>query len=227
MLKLSDSRNFSRTLASFGLLIGPAMFVVGGLIQPVWSDNSTTYLDQVAGARSLHLLSGVIWSAGSIMFVAGLLGVVKLMRGRAVTLGQFGAGLMAIGIMLFSGSYVFYAVDVLLADYADRAAAAEILGIFQESGLIGLFFMTSFLVCIMIGSLLLAVALIRRRIVAIWSPIVLILSVVVGFFAETQLLNTISFVLLTAALAPLAARMWCSSDEAWGNWEQLEATVRE
>ena len=52
------------------------------------------------------------------------------------------------------------------------------------------------------------------------SPILLVVSMLLGFFAseESAIVNAISFLILTAALAPLAMLIWGLSDE-WERWE--------
>jgi hypothetical protein len=74
-----------------------------------------------------------------------------------------------------------------------------------------------------LGVLLVAVALALRRVVPIWSPIALVLAVVVGFLPDNKVasVNRVALVLLgTAALAP---RIWALSDDEWEAWQPLPA----
>jgi hypothetical protein len=80
MLDLSDSRNFSRTLAALGLFLGPLLFVLGTLIDPAWADDRGEYLQAVGEAPGRYLLAGALWTLGSLLFIPGALGVAKLMR---------------------------------------------------------------------------------------------------------------------------------------------------
>lgn len=50
------------------------------------------------------LAAGALWTIGSLLFPPGVLGAMKLMRGRGITLGQIGAGLMSIGLILFAAN---------------------------------------------------------------------------------------------------------------------------
>jgi hypothetical protein len=220
MLDLSDSRNFSRTLSGLGLLGGPLLFFLGSILDPAWADDPVQYLGEVGAAGNRYLLAGVAWSLGSLLLVAGLLGVIKLMRGKGVTLGQVGAGLMCVGAMLFSSTFAFYGIDVALAGHADQEAAATVSRTLDDSAAIGAFFMVTFFGGIVLGSLLLAIALFRRRIVPVWSPALLIASTV-GSFAEDQWLNVVSLALLVAAVFPLSAKIRSLTDEAWAQWQPL------
>ena len=53
------------------------------------------------------------------------------------------------------------------------------------------------------------------------SPILLVVSMLLGFFAseESAIVNAISFLILAAALAPLAMLIWWLSDDEWESWE--------
>jgi hypothetical protein len=70
-----------------------------------------------------------------------------------------------------------------------------------------------------LGLTLLAVALLRKRLAAFWSPILLIVASVFWHVAGGEgVIDALALLMLTAALAPLAARMWSLSDEDWELW---------
>ena len=95
MLKLSDSRNFARTLAGLGLILAPLAFLVATLVSPAWEEETGEYLNELAGNEGAHVASGLLFLLGALLFVAGMLGLIRLLRGRGVTLGQVGAALNA------------------------------------------------------------------------------------------------------------------------------------
>jgi len=221
MLDVSDSRNFSRTLAGLGLVLGPLFFLIGSMIDPAWSDNRATYLETVAGAPGRYLFAGALWTLGALLFIPGMLGVMKIMRGRGLTLGQVGAGLITFGLILLAGNLAFYGMDVAMAQFADRNAAVAMVEAMEGSAVLGPYYMVAFLGGVVLGSILLAVALFRRRVVPVWAPVLLVASTLLGFVGETQLLSTLSLLLLVAGLFPLSRRILSLSDEAWALWEPL------
>jgi hypothetical protein len=223
MLKFSDSRNFSRTLAGIGLIAGPLLLAIGALIDPAWSDDSAEYLQEVADDKGRYAIAGVLWTLGTLVFIAGTLGLIKLLRGRGVTLGQVGAGLITIGLIAFTAVLAFNAFDIEMADAENREAMVALSDSVEDNALLTVYFFGFFLGGIVLGSLLLAIALFRRRIVPIWSPILLVVAIVVGFFATSAVVNAISFLVLLAALAPLAMRILALSDDDWERWEPLAA----
>jgi hypothetical protein len=221
MLRFSDSRNFSRTLAAIGLIAGPLLFCIEALLDPAWASDSAEYLAEVAADKGRYIAAGAVGTIGSLLFIPGLLGVMRLFRGRSVTLGQIAAGLLAVGVIGLTAGLAFNGFDVILADSADREAAVQIYDEGDENGAVIAYFLFFFFIGIVLGSILLAIALFRRRIVPIWSPILLVVAILLGFFAseESAIVNAISFLVLTAALAPLAMRIWGLSDDEWERWE--------
>jgi uncharacterized protein DUF4386 len=227
MLRFSDSRNFSRTLAAIGLLAGPLLLCIQSLLDPAWASDSAEYLGEVADDKGRYIAAGAVGTIGTLLFIPGLLGLMRLFRGRSITFGQIAAGLLTMGAIGLTAGLAFNGFDVILADHADRAAAVQIYDQVDENGATLSYFLFFFVVGIVLGSILLAIALFRRRIVPIWSPILLVVAIVVGFFAseESAVVNAISFLILTAALFPLAMIIWGLSDDDWGRWElPLEAT---
>jgi hypothetical protein len=228
MLKWSDSRNFGRTLAAIGLVAGPLLLMVGSLVDPAWSDDSAEYVQEVADASGRYVVAGAVWTIGTLLFVAGALGLVRLLRRRAgITLGQAGATLLTVGLIALTPALAFNALEVAVVDTADQQTAAAISDASEDSVALAIYFFGAFLGGIVLGSLLLAVALIRRRIVPIWSPILLIVSMVAAFaIGNTSVGSALSFLLLTAALVPLALLIWSLRDDDWERWEPLEAMGR-
>jgi len=212
-------------LAAVGLFMGPLLFFLGTLVDPAWGDDQAAYLEAVAGAPGRYLFAGALWTIGCLLFIPGALGVMKLMRGKGITLGQVGAGLMALGLILFSSNLAFYGADVVMAQFADRPAAVALSEALQDDAVVNGFFMATFLGGIVLGSILLAVALFRRRIVPVWSPVLLVASTVLGFVGQTQILSALSLLILTAGFAPLGQRIWSLSDEAWAQWEPLPSDL--
>jgi hypothetical protein len=222
VLNPSDSRTFGRTLAALGLVAGPILLLLASLLDSAWSADPAQYLQQVADSRERYLTAGVFWTLGALFLVAGALGAAKLMRGRGVTLGQLGAWLIAFGTILFSAAVGFNGIDVVLADFPDRQAAVALFDGMENNPFVTAYYFIAFLGGIVLGSVLLAIALFRRRIVPIWSPILLVVSTVLGFLGgEMQLLTALSLLLLAVALFPLAMRIWSLTDESWGRWEPL------
>ena len=88
MLKINDSVEFSRTSAAVSLVLGALCFLAASLVEPAWASGERAYLAEVAAAANRYQASGVLNALGYTASVFGLVGVVHLLRGRRVTLGQ-------------------------------------------------------------------------------------------------------------------------------------------
>ena len=219
MLRLGDSANFGRTLAAVGLLAGPLLLAISSILDPAWEDTAAAYLAEVADNKGAYIAAGVIATIGTLIFIVGMLGVMRLMRRQRVTLGQVAAGLLTFGLIGLTPLLAFNGFDVVLAEADNRDAAVAIYEDVEESAALGIYWVSFFLVGIVLGSILLAVALFRRRIVPLWSPVLLIVAIVVGFFGESAVVSALSFLVLGAALYPLAMRIWSLGDDQWKHWE--------
>jgi hypothetical protein len=167
----------------------------------------------------VDLTAEVAATIGSLALVAGAAGLMRLMRGRRVTLGQLGAALLAVGLIGQTGSLAFNIFDIAMADFDDRKTMAAFRHELVHDAAYSAYSLTFVLGGIVIGSIVLAIALVRRRIVPIWSPILLAVGTSVWFVSsEERLVNAVSNVLVLAALLPLALLIWSLSDDEWEQW---------
>jgi hypothetical protein len=226
MLRFGDSANFSRTLAAICLVTGPLLLAVSALIDPAWSDDSETYFSEVAANSGVHAVSGTISTVGTVIFIVGMLGVLHLLRRRSVSLGQIAAGLVVFGLIGLAPGMAFYGIDIALAQADNREVAVGIYD--SEPPILVAYWMTFFFGGIVLGFVLLAVALFRRRIVPIWSPALLMVALGLTFLVQGAILNALAYVVLALAVLPLAMRIWNVSDDQWRQWElPLERAGRE
>ena len=221
MLKLSDSRNFGRTLGGIGLIAASILFVASTAVDPAWDEGTADYLAEVAADDGLYLLAGILNLVGALFLIAGLLSVIHLLRRRRVTLGQIGAGLVLIGAVAVAANYIISVFEIVSTDEKfDRAQMVELFEDAEESGEAAPFFVM-FLGGLVLGAILLAVGLWRQRAVAVWVPILLVVGNIVGFAGESQGLALVSSVILAAALIPLGLKILSVSDDDWERWEVL------
>jgi hypothetical protein len=225
---LSDSRRFSRRFAAIALVAAPVLWTVGTLVDPAWSDDTAEYLTEVADNEGLYLLSGVLWTLGGLLLVVGLLGVMRLVRGRRVTLGQIGVGLMIFGAIGLSSGLAFNGFEIAMATEDNREAMVTLSDNLEDSAALAIFWLGFFFVGIVLGAILLTIALFRSKIVPVWVPILLVVSIVLGFVSgDNKWLTALSFAVLTAAFVPLAQRMMATSDDAWERWELSAARAEQ
>ena len=216
---LSDSRRFSRKFAAIALVAAPVLWAVGSVIDPAWSDDTAEYLTEVADNEGLYLISGVLWTVGGLLLVVGLLGVMRLLRGRRVTLGQIGAGLMIFGAIGLTSGLAFNGFEIAMATEDNREAMVTLSDNLEDSGALAIYWLSFFILGIVLGALLLTIALFRSKVVPVWAPILLIVAIAIGFVGgDDKWITALSFVVLAAGFFPLAQRMLATSDDAWEHW---------
>ncbi len=217
----TDARTFARLLAAVCLVLGPTCFLVGAAVDPAWADDNAEYLDEVAGAPGRYQLAGFLSLVGAVLTVVGLLGVIHLLRGPRITLGQIGASLALIGSIFLAGTFPINVMEAVGAENFDRATMIDLFETVEDSGWAAVYFI-AFLGGLVLGMVLLAIGLFLQRGAApVWVPALLLISVVASFFATGQLFNVITSALLVVAMAGLAARILTVSDEDWSRWTVL------
>lgn len=232
MLEIDNSVGFSRTAAAVSLVLGALFFLAASLVEPAWAFDERTYFAEIAAAPNRYQASGVLNALGSTATVFGLVGVLHLLRGRRVTLGQLGAGLVIMGSVLLAGHWLVVLVETAGAQ-GDPGRALELLTAASQSPWAVLVAVGG-LGSTLLGPVLLAVGLRTRRAAPVWVPIALVLYAAVPFFpsdgpppgtyqwrSSSQASAVVSSVLLGAALVGLARRILSLPDEAWARWQPL------
>jgi hypothetical protein len=236
MLKINDSVEFSRTSAAVSLMLGALFFLAASLVEPAFAPGERAYLDEIAAAANRYQASGVLNALGSTATVFGLVGVLHLLRGRRVTLGQLGAGLMIMGSVLMAGHWLIVLVETAGAQ-VDPDRALQLLTTAQESPWAALLSVGA--VGLILGPVVMAVGLWTRRATPVWVPVALLLSTAVTFLpsnapppgtyqwrTSSQAIAVVSSALLGAALVGLALRILSLPDEAWARWQPLPDAPR-
>ena len=78
---------------------GPLLLAISSILDPAWEDTAAAYLAEVADNKGAYIAAGVIATIGTLIFIVGMLGVMRLMRRQRVTLGQVAAGLLTFGLI--------------------------------------------------------------------------------------------------------------------------------
>ncbi|MEJ7803731.1 MAG: hypothetical protein WKH68_10245 [Candidatus Limnocylindria bacterium] len=207
-------------LAAAGLVLGPLLFLLDGVIDPAWADDDAAYLAEVASSRTAYITAELASTIGALLLIAGMVGVMRVMRGPRVTFGQVAAGVVTVGLIGLTGSLAFSVFDLAMAGFDDRGAMVELRAELQDSGPYRAFWLAFSAIATLGGLILLAIALYRRRIVARWAPAAVCVAILLWYLGGSeQALYTASWVLLSIAFAPLAARIWSLGDDAWAQWE--------
>src|SRR3712207_3086735 len=170
MLKINDPRNFRRTAAGLCLIAGPLVTLIGGLVTP-WETTETTaaYLQALAENPTRAQISAVLLYFGFLLTAVGIFGIIHLLRHRAVVLAHV-AGVLAVwGWVTLPGLLVSDFYDLSLAQWGNRQDAIAISE--RAEGYVGGAILGIPVLLGMFGLILLCVALWRARFAPLWVPL--------------------------------------------------------
>jgi Domain of unknown function (DUF4386) len=218
MLKLSDGRNFGRTLTGLCLIAGPILLLIAQLVSPDVSDNNKVKeLADVAAHKGSYLVGGLIFMVAGLVLLGAAIGLIHLFRGRRVTLGQVAGSLLALGSAASVAFYAFTTVEYEMVNISglDRTQMARLLDKGQESAAALPLFLV-FVVGIVIGLILLGIAAWRRHVVPVWAGIALIVGGVLAFAGgDSKVINIVDFAVLVVGLGSIGLAVLSMSDEEW------------
>jgi hypothetical protein len=216
MLRVSDQRNFARTLAGLSLMVAPLLLLISTLIGPDLSDDGAKRLSEIAGNEGRYVASRYLLLIGAWVFVPGLLGLSRVFRGQRVMLGQVGAGLLLIGwistIAFFGlGGYEYEAAR----QRSGRALMGQLVERVNDSRVMMPMIIITFVVGIAIGSLIVAWSLWRRRLAPPWVPAALVIWTILDIIANSVAVSAVALAFLLVGLGSVGLKVLSMSDEEW------------
>jgi hypothetical protein len=218
VLRFSDARNFGRTLTGLLLFAAPVTILIATLIEPDTDhDNKLQELNAVAAHKTMYLVSGLVFFIGGLMIVALGPGLMRLFRGpKGVTAGQVAGSLLMIGGTVTAGWYALGAAEYEMVNHTglDRQALATFLHK-ANSGSSILPLVVVFMVGIVIGSILLAVANWRTRVAPAWASAAIVAGGILAAVGSGQLISIISSVVLLVGFGAIGFSVLSMSDEEW------------
>jgi hypothetical protein len=219
VLRFSDARNFGRTLTGLLLIVAPAVLLVSSAISPNTDhDNKVQELNAVAAHKGSYLLSGILFLVGGLLVIAMGIGIMRLFRGDGgVTAGQVAGALLVLGGTVTMAWYAFGVMEYEMVNEKglDRQAMATFLHKSNDAAPLAVLFIL-FLLGIVIGTIVLAIANWRTRVAPVWVSVAIVLGGVIGAFGSGKGIEIATFVVLFAGLAALGTRVLAMSDEEWG-----------
>jgi hypothetical protein len=223
MLEIKNANNFRRTALGLCLIAGPLLALVGGLVTP-WetADTTAAYLTALVESPARAQVSAVLLYFGYLLMAVGVFGMMHLLRRRAVVLGHVAGALAVWGWVSLPGmlSEDFY--DLSLSASADRQAAIEISD--RAGGVRGLGRHGHPVLLGIVGLFLLVLALWRAGFVPVWTTVVLFVGTAVSFVGPPNaVFFTIGSAAWLVALGHVGTKMLRMTDE---EWERGEAPVR-
>ncbi len=219
MLEIKNANNFRRTALGLCLIAGPLLALVGGLVTP-WetADTTAAYLTALAENPARAQASAVLLYFGYLLMAVGVFGMMHLLRRRAVVLGHVAGALAVWGWVSLPGMLSVDFYDLSLAAHADREAAIGISD--RAGGYVGSAVMGVPVLLGILGLVLLVVALWRAGFVPAWVPAVLFVGTAASFVGPPGASSfTVGAVAWLASLGYVGLKMLGMSDEEWERGE--------
>ncbi len=217
MLKLSNESNFTRTLAGLSLIVAPLLLLAATLIGPDLTGDGAERLAEIADNEARYVAGSYLFLVGAWVFVPGAIGLWRLFRGPRVTFGQIGAGLFLIGVITTIAFFGFGTYEYVAATDGglDRAEMARLADAAEEPGVAVPLFIV-FVLGVVIGSLIIAWSLWRRRLGPVWAAAAIAIGSLVSFFGgEEVVVSAIGFGLLLIGYGGVGGKLLSMSDDEW------------
>jgi hypothetical protein len=218
MLRLSDARNFGRTLTGLCLIGAPLALLAAAIIGPEYvdNDNKLAELQSIAVHHRRFALAIVLFFAAAVLIILAGIGLVRLFRGVRVTLGQTAGALLTLGGAATFGFYANSAIEYEMTRHdLNRVQMAKLADQFQDSAALAPVWVL-FLIGIVLGTILLAIAAYRRGLIPIWAAVAIVASSVLGFFGdESKPAEIAGFAVLLVGFGALGLAVLRMSDDEW------------
>jgi hypothetical protein len=212
---MSAERDLTRTLAGWSLIVAPALLLLWNAIDPAVSDHAAKRLTQIADTGPRYIAAGYLSFVGALAFVPGLLGLWRLFRGPRLTLGQVGAGLMLIGIVTTIAFFGFGISEYEAAQSGhDPTQMAKLADSVESSGVVIPLFIV-FVVGSVVGTLIVAWSLWRRRIVPRWSPAAIAVGSILNLLADSVALSATAWAFTLVGFGCVGVRLLSMTGQEW------------
>ena len=226
---LSDATQFRRITAGLCLILAPLFLLISNLLQTRAPLGMEKLLDAIAANAVANEISFAFALYGFTLMVPAVIGIVHLLRDRSVALGHIGGTLLIMGMISFA--FVAGTEAILYIAGADPAMNREALMAVNESigrsvvyNLINLTEVFGYL----FGTLFLAVALFRAKIVPGVIPILLTAGIIVRFTLASFHSGIIfSDTLYFTAFALIGIFVLRQSNDEWERPPERRAKQRE
>jgi hypothetical protein len=187
MLKIGDADNFRRTVAGLCLIAAPLAGLIGGLIFPPLPNDTAGTLAGISEHSGRFLMANFLFLVAFALMVPAVLGIMHLLRNRAVALGHIGGALVLLGNFFHAAVIGFALVQLPIAESGgDRAQIVALTeGTYASTAF--LLLLAMLLIPSVLGSLILAVAVWRARVAPLWVAVVIVVGVATDFIVPESL----------------------------------------
>jgi hypothetical protein len=217
-MSLKNPASFRRSLAAFGLTFGPLALLAASIVEPDTGgndDKGAEYLAKVAAHSGAVQVSTILYLLGFTALLAGVIGIVHMIRERGVVLAHIAGVLAAVGLVFFVALASTSIYDLSVAEHAARAEGAKAYDAIGDYAAAYVLFIPA-LAGTFIGLILLGFAAWRSRFAPAWVPAVILLGFILVIAGDTaKVVNAIGNVLLLAGFGFMGVKLFGLTDQEW------------
>ncbi len=214
MLKIWDATNFRRTFMGLCLIAAPLVGLIGALVLPKFGDNIPAELTWVSQHPGHWLLGTYLTLVSFVLLVPATLGLLHLLRERAVVLGHLGGGLFLLGNFFHLVIVGFALTEIPLA--VSGMPQSQLLTMMDQ-----MFGHPAFLLLLPpffgfhLGLLMLAVAVWRAKMTPLWMALLILAAPLMIFIAPDSYNNELLTGCLLISFGWIGLKVLRMSDTEW------------
>lgn len=197
----------ARTVTGWSLILAPLTGLCAAVALPALRDSRSAEIAAIARHQDRFYLYALGILLSSYLFVPAFFGIMNLLREQAPRWAYLAGGLAQVGMLVAIGDaateLMYWQMGAPSADHHQMAALADRYESANGSGLV----YTVGGLAVLVGTLLVAVALWRTRIVPRWAAVGIAVGVganVLGFGMANQPVLVTSYVITLAACGRIA-----------------------
>jgi hypothetical protein len=205
---MRDPHAVARRAIGLAMILAPIAWLASAIVAPQLESDEGAQLAVVAQHPDRWYWFALLTLVGAMLLVPALMGVIGLLRERAPLAGYVGGSLAVLGVLVAIGDSLEQLVIWQMgAPRADHAQMTALLTRLDDAAGLTLIFTIGAL-ALVVGTVTLAVGLIRARVAPAWAaaclPIAMLVNIV-GFAGANRPLVAVSCLILLAGFTRLAA----------------------
>jgi hypothetical protein len=192
----------------WSLVATPLLFALSGLVVPALKNGDVAQLAMISAHPDAWYAFTILSMVGSALLVPAALALMRA-TGAASAASVLGAGLLCVGgLVAFADSATQLVYWQMGARSADPAQMAALLHRYENAAGASLIFAVGAL-ALVVGTVLLAIALVRTRVAPIWAAVLIPVGMVANigsFVGSSKVLLVASSVVLLAGMGRIALK---------------------
>jgi hypothetical protein len=215
MLKIWDANNFRRTLAGLCLIVGPLVGLIGAFVGPQYLGSLREELAAISENPGGWMIGNFMTLISYFLLIPAVLGLVHLLSDRSVTLGHIGGALVLLGLYFHAAVVGYSLVELPLT--VSEIEWSTLLSFTEQT----YYNHTAFTMLLLpflgfyVGSIILAIALWRGRVVPLWIALVIVAALVSEFIGPEAWSPQLMFALLFIGFGWIGVKMLRMADLEW------------